>query len=1692
MTHTKGRVILVSGNGPRFANQIRRQCGIELVKVNNSAACLKSITAADGDFDAVLLDADLTNGHFDPAPLKSIETKYPHIGTFITSAKKIDGRPPGTLATNGLRIPYLSHAQLKNQLGTFVQARRLKSRLGQNIAQLNTLVEFANALAATTTEAEIAEETYRCLSRLIAGVDVFHLTVNDEVHEKLRSVLLMEGNKASRKSLRSERRRSECGLEGEVVKHNRPFYVRDLKGRANLPSWFSRSAKAARSYFGLPLVSGSSVVGTISLLRQQPNAFGPSERATIQSVANQAAIALDRTLQRNWKTSHRSLILAKLYETIHAVSTALDSQEIYNLIVANLHDLFNLDFCSICLFNPGQTRLEVVSERGVGKKVIREVKDLPRALVHKVLTSTSVVKIPNVGRWPLLKKALVRKDIQSLVVLPLRGKRGPLGIINMGSKGAIHLSPEQVSLLKQLSHHAAVSIEHVQLHNETETLARKLQELGEVTLEMAKQPDLETLLKKLLDRAISLVDSTGGAIYLMSEKKGTVILEVFQGMSLKLKTREYSKGLVRAVLQRKKMVVLSDYRHWPFRRRELDHLNLTGVMGVPLVATGKILGVLVIHSDKPGRIYGNIEQKVLLNFARHAGAAIESIGRAAEDKAGAEIARALSSDVEYTKLLEKVRHVLRERLGYESFTLMNCDGKKLTVAVEAVLPARRTRTIKVGRGVSGWVARHGKVRIEPDVTKAKGYIHGLGFGSEIALPVMVGKKVIAVLDVESKKKNAFRERDVRILKRVTAGLGSAMMASRARSLANRAEAIVGAKGLEEILETIAKEMLDVCPATFCHIMLREKHDLLRVHASHAARRNKQLHWRPQQGKTCRILKDPKLFEILESKDRRVFTIEDRYGARVLSAFAEHLDLKGQLNSILLMPLRGGEGELIGLITLGELRSAMRATFTEANTRAAIAFATQAALAVEREQLLSEGPAAIGTFELKHEDATGWGPGEVERRVAKVARTSLGAEVAAVFIKKQPGYLSLEATSGSKPAASRHGKPLKISRTDGLTGYIASTGRLFNKYGKGLTAHPAVKHRGLQAHIPSGYCWSLLAVPLKRKEGKRSEVIGVLKVENKLDHRGKANPFRGFDKRDVVTMRTLAKYLETSLQNRELFSFATSLHRIGRDVNSTLDFDEVLPRVLSGLKNRIPYDTCSLQLLRGDELKVVACEGFDAADKKKVLSLSFPLTRKFPNTEVIERRCAVLHPDIRRTKFKHFWDEHDVYCAGKIRSWLGVPLLSENRPIGMLSIDSKTPAAYTETHKRYAEAIAWQVSSAVANSNVYRTTRSATDIVMDVTEEMNLQAILKKLARALVDKEGVVHADSVAIYLYQSEAERIADEVVTEGISDADVARMKSPGTKEIVTSLLLEKACANHIRINPAPYAKVAQQLQARTTAALRLAVGDQLVGLMLLHFHFRHSFEKMEEDLLRLVADKASLSIQHAWMFEQVQRRFETAKLAAVSLNAMSAWAHDAKKHNFWLALTLEELKKRSEHLDPAAKECLEEAIQYSTNVTSIPTPPGDVETMGPVSLAKVFDAVKQRYETDLGKKQIQIEDNLEKLPLVMGSEWLLAEALKHLTQNAIKALPPGGKITLSGQVKSRRVYLSFTDNGGGIEPAVRDILFQRRIPSPNENEFGVGLLLSRMYLDAVNGDLKLKETSHRGTTFVLNVPIAEQSSTL
>jgi len=330
-------------------------------------------------------------------------------------------------------------------------------------------------------------------------------------------------------------------------------------------------------------------------------------------------------------------------------------------------------------------------------------------------------------------------------------------------------------------------------------------------------------------------------------------------------------------------------------------------------------------------------------------------------------------------------------------------------------------------------------------------------------------------------------------------------------------------------------------------------------------------------------------------------------------------------------------------------------------------------------------------------------------------------------------------------------------------------------------------------------------------------------------------------------------------------------------------------------------------LQGDELKVVACEGFDNADKKKVMRLSFPLTEKFPNSKVIKSKRPYVVSDIHASGYKHFWDEANVFCSGNIRSWLGVPLLFGHTVIGMLSIDSAKSHSYTNAHRELVLAFSRQIAAALVNAKLHKTTESLLNIILDLTEQLELDTVLRKLVTDAVDKEGIIGADIAVIYLYDPDHNRIDEHPVFAGLP---FHRRKSLDLNNETKSLVHEAIRAKEpwitkdVRTDRLLYRSFARENKVSSVGVFPLRVGDESVGVIFVNYLTPHSFDKTEKELMTMIARKAALLIQHTRKYKVISERFAFAKKAAVSLYALSAWAHDARSINYDIGGKLSLLK--------------------------------------------------------------------------------------------------------------------------------------------------------------------------------------------
>lgn len=160
-------------------------------------------------------------------------------------------------------------------------------------------------------------------------------------------------------------------------------------------------------------------------------------------------------------------------------------------------------------------------------------------------------------------------------------------------------------------------------------------------------------------------------------------------------------------------------------------------------------------------------------------------------------------------------------------------------------------------------------------------------------------------------------------------------------------------------------------------------------------------------------------------------------------------------------------------------------------------------------------------------------------------------------------------------------------------------------------------------------------------------------------------------------------------NAELATRAESLHAATVVTTESGDLGRALTVILTELRKVVPYDSCSVQELRGNRLVIIGGVGF--ADLDVILGESFEVGGSdIPNSEVIHRRRPLLVADTEN--YRAF--RRGLHVGVGIRSWLGVPLVHRDDLLGMIALDKSEPDFYTSEHRELALAFASLVAGAM--------------------------------------------------------------------------------------------------------------------------------------------------------------------------------------------------------------------------------------------------------------------------------------------------------------------------------------------------------------------------------------------------------------
>lgn len=207
---------------------------------------------------------------------------------------------------------------------------------------------------------------------------------------------------------------------------------------------------------------------------------------------------------------------------------------------------------------------------------------------------------------------------------------------------------------------------------------------------------------------------------------------------------------------------------------------------------------------------------------------------------------------------------------------------------------------------------------------------------------------------------------------------------------------------------------------------------------------------------------------------------------------------------------------------------------------------------------------------------------------------------------------------------------------------------------------------------------------------------------------------------------------------------------------------------------------------------------------------------------------------------------------------------------------------------------------------------------------------------------------------------------------------------------------------------------------------------------------------------------------------------------------AHEIKNPLTPIQLSAEHLLRvhadRGDPLSPALERCVAAILsqvrllrQIAAEFSSFASQP--TAKPAPTDVAALVAEVLEPYRSGLGDR-IRLDVRLPTdLPRAYIDRVLMARALTNVIENALHAMPGGGRLIVDGEFTDGRIRLRVTDTGVGMDEDARARAFEPYF-STKASGTGLGLTIAKRNVELNGGTIDVESEKGRGTTVTLTVP--------
>jgi signal transduction histidine kinase/HAMP domain-containing protein len=585
---------------------------------------------------------------------------------------------------------------------------------------------------------------------------------------------------------------------------------------------------------------------------------------------------------------------------------------------------------------------------------------------------------------------------------------------------------------------------------------------------------------------------------------------------------------------------------------------------------------------------------------------------------------------------------------------------------------------------------------------------------------------------------------------------------------------------------------------------------------------------------------------------------------------------------------------------------------------------------------------------------------------------------------------------------------------------------------------------------------------------------------------------------------------------EALTYQTATGEVLKAISrSTLHLQPVLQTLVETATQLCRADKGFLFRLEEGHYRLKASFGFDQEFQRFIED--HPIRPDASGTVVgrtaMERR--VLHYDDAMTDERYTWREAQSF--GGFRTVLGVPLLRDGEPIGVMALARDHVESFTGTQIELVTVFADQAVIAIENARLVRELKEQSGALAASVEELKALAETGQAVSGTLDLTQVLDlVSSRAMVLGQADAcglfryDRTNRAFVlwrASGLDEAFSERIRHIRILEVET--VMGSAIRQHGPVAVSditelpnwPLRDAAVGAGIRSVLVVPLVRAERVFGTLVLMRREQAEFPRRTVDLMQTFANQSVLAIQNARLFREIEDKSHQLEIASqhksqflanmshelrTPLNAVLGYAEmlldgvygevAGEAHEI-----LAYIQANGHHLLALINDVLDLSKIEAGQLTL---------ALDDYAIQSVVEAVVSAAQPLARAKGLELQVSVvEDLPLGRGDERRLTQVLLNLVGNAIK-FTDAGSVTITATAVGDLLELAVADTGPGIAPADQERIFDpfQQVDNSSTREkggTGLGLTISRRIVQMHGGTISVESAPGQGSTFRIRIPL-------